>query len=117
MQELYDFLDASITAQTSPEEGYRKFDALAGKHVDVLRKLTKKIQDARLNHDADSTRDAMHDYEEALDKCAPFPFEANFLVDIADDPVFCAVAQVHSCSHGHGSHLLGRGEFRDGWHR
>ena len=44
--DLYEHLDASILSQTSPEEAYRKYDHLAGKHADELRRLTKKIQDA-----------------------------------------------------------------------
>jgi tetratricopeptide repeat protein 30 len=33
--------------QTSPEEAFRKFDDLAKKHIDTLRKLTKQVNDAR----------------------------------------------------------------------
>ena len=32
--DLYEHLDASILSQTSPEEAYRKYDHLAGKHAD-----------------------------------------------------------------------------------
>ena len=42
--DLYEYLDASILSQTSPEEAYRKYDELASKHVEQLRKLTKQIQ-------------------------------------------------------------------------
>ena len=52
-EELLAFLDALIMRQTSPEEAYKKLDALAGGHVDVLRKLTKQIQDARMARDND----------------------------------------------------------------
>ncbi|CAB4062878.1 TTC30 [Lepeophtheirus salmonis] len=38
---LYDFLEALITQQTSPEEAYRKFDVIASKHTEQLRKCTK----------------------------------------------------------------------------
>eukprot|EP00935_MAST-01C_sp_MAST-1C-sp1_P002357 g2357.t1 len=46
--DLYEFLDATIMVQTSPEEAYRKFDDLTKKHIEKLRKLTKAIQDARI---------------------------------------------------------------------
>ncbi|XP_046913466.1 tetratricopeptide repeat domain 30 isoform X2 [Dermatophagoides farinae] len=44
---LYEFLDALITQQTSPEDAYQKFDEIATKHMDSLRKLSKQIQDAK----------------------------------------------------------------------
>ncbi len=69
--ELYDFLDATITAQTSPEEAYRKFDGLATKHVDYLRKLTKTIQDARIARDGDSLKNAMKEFDDALESYIP----------------------------------------------
>ncbi|XP_014607849.1 PREDICTED: tetratricopeptide repeat protein 30A isoform X3 [Polistes canadensis] len=68
---LYDFLDALITQQTSPEEAYRKFDDLANKHTETLRKATKQVQEARLNHDDNAVKKAVTDYEEALDRYVP----------------------------------------------
>ncbi|XP_035726099.1 tetratricopeptide repeat protein 30A-like isoform X2 [Vespa mandarinia] len=68
---LYDFLDALITQQTSPEEAYRKFDDLANKHTETLRKATKQVQEARLNHDDSAVKKAVTDYEEALDRYVP----------------------------------------------
>jgi len=56
MQDLYEYLDASIMVQTSPEEAYRKFDDLTNKHIDQLRKLTKAIQDARIQRDNDAIK-------------------------------------------------------------
>ena len=41
---LYDFLEALITQQTSPDEAYRKFDAIASKHTEQLRKFTKQVE-------------------------------------------------------------------------
>merc|ERR1712038_1453720 len=52
----YEFLDALILAQNAPEEAYRRFDELSGKYVDVLRKTTKSIQDARRARDQDAVR-------------------------------------------------------------
>merc|ERR1719364_411815 len=45
-QDDYEFLDALILAQASPEEAYKRFDELSAKHIDKLRKVTKAIQDA-----------------------------------------------------------------------
>jgi tetratricopeptide repeat protein 30 len=69
--ELYDFLEAIITAQTSPDEAYRKFDELATKHIDLLRKLTKTIQDARIARDGEAIKKALKDYDEALESYIP----------------------------------------------
>ncbi|CAB0038789.1 unnamed protein product [Trichogramma brassicae] len=68
---LYDFLDALITQQTSPDEAYRKFDDLANKHTEVLRKATKQVQEARLNHDENAVKKAVNDYEDALERYVP----------------------------------------------
>ena len=40
---MYDFLEAVITRQTSPEEAYRKLDEMATKQTETLRKLTKQV--------------------------------------------------------------------------
>jgi tetratricopeptide repeat protein 30 len=55
-QELYEYLDATIMVQTSPEEAYRKYDDLTNKHIEQLRKLTKAIQDARIARDNDAIK-------------------------------------------------------------
>lgn len=68
---MYEFLDALITEQTSPEEAYRKFDDLANKHTEALRKATKQVQEARLNHDDNAVKKAVNDYEEALERYVP----------------------------------------------
>ena len=43
LQYMYDFLEAVITRQTSPEEAYRKLDEMATKQTETLRKLTKQV--------------------------------------------------------------------------
>ena len=51
-QEDFEFLENFILYQTSKEEAYRKFEDLAAKHIDNLRKKTKAIQDARIARDS-----------------------------------------------------------------
>ena len=68
---MYDFLDGLITQQTSPQDAYRKFDDLANKHTEILRKATKQVQEARLNHDENAVKKAVNDYEDALEKYVP----------------------------------------------
>ncbi|XP_041363711.1 tetratricopeptide repeat protein 30A-like [Gigantopelta aegis] len=68
---LYDFLEAVITRQTSPEEAYRKLDEMATKQTETLRKLTKQVQEARQNHDDDAVKKAVNDYDEVLERFIP----------------------------------------------
>ncbi len=42
-QEDFEYIDALILSNASPEEAYRKFDILANKNIDSLRKITKNI--------------------------------------------------------------------------
>ncbi|KAG8321250.1 Tetratricopeptide repeat protein 30A [Homalodisca vitripennis] len=67
---LYDFLDALITQQSSPEEAYRKFDELASRHTDVLRKATRRVQEARESHNDAAVKKAVTEYEDTLDRCS-----------------------------------------------
>jgi tetratricopeptide repeat protein 30 len=71
LQELYEFLEAVITSQTSAEDAYRKFDQLAKKHVDSLRKCTKMIQDGRLARDSDAVKSALRLFDNALEEYVP----------------------------------------------
>ncbi|CAL1286214.1 unnamed protein product [Larinioides sclopetarius] len=68
---LFDFLDALITQQTSPEEAYKKFDEMAARHIETLRKLTKQVQEARQNHDEEGVKKAVNECEEALERYIP----------------------------------------------
>ncbi|XP_043945724.1 tetratricopeptide repeat protein 30A isoform X2 [Protopterus annectens] len=68
---LFEFMDALITCQTAPEEAFRKFDEMAGKLTEQLRKLTKQVQEARHNRDDDAVKKAVNEYDEALEKYIP----------------------------------------------
>ncbi|XP_039281409.1 tetratricopeptide repeat protein 30A [Nilaparvata lugens] len=68
---LYDFLDALITQQSSPEEAYRKFDEIASRHTESLRKATKRVQEAREMHEDSAMKKAVADYEDTLEKYIP----------------------------------------------
>lgn len=68
---LYEFLDAMITCQTAPEEAFRKFDEIAGKLTEQLRKVTKQVQEARHNRDDDSLKKYVQDYDEVLERYIP----------------------------------------------
>uniref|UniRef100_A0A672PI76 Tetratricopeptide repeat protein 30 n=1 Tax=Sinocyclocheilus grahami TaxID=75366 RepID=A0A672PI76_SINGR len=68
---LYEFLDAMITCQTAPEEAFRKFDEIAGKLTEQLRKVTKQVQEARHNRDDESLKKYVQDYDEFLERYIP----------------------------------------------
>jgi len=70
-QDLQDYLQATIMRSSSPEEAFRRFDDLGGRHVEVLRRLTKQIQDARIARDNESIKRAIGDYDEALEAYIP----------------------------------------------
>lgn len=69
--DLYAYLEASIITQSSPAEAYRKFDTLAHVHIEILRKLTKQIQDARMARDNEQIKAALKEYDEALERYIP----------------------------------------------
>ncbi|XP_056100583.1 tetratricopeptide repeat protein 30A isoform X1 [Rhinichthys klamathensis goyatoka] len=68
---LYEFLDAMITCQTAPEEAFRKFDEIAGKLTEQLRKVTKQVQEARHSRDDESLKKHVQDYDEVLERYIP----------------------------------------------
>ncbi|XP_073670040.1 intraflagellar transport protein 70A isoform X3 [Paramisgurnus dabryanus] len=68
---LFEFLDAMITCQTAPEEAFRKFDEIAGKLTEQLRKVTKQVQEARHNRDDDLLKKYVQDYDEVLERYIP----------------------------------------------
>ncbi|XP_050301582.1 tetratricopeptide repeat protein 30A isoform X2 [Anthonomus grandis grandis] len=68
---LYEFLDAVITQQTSPSEAYQKFDELASRHTEQLRKLAKQVQEHRNRGDIEVVKKAIMEYEEYLERYIP----------------------------------------------
>ncbi|XP_019509583.1 PREDICTED: tetratricopeptide repeat protein 30B-like [Hipposideros armiger] len=68
---LYDFLDAMIICQTAPEEAFIKLDGLAGMLTEQLRRLTKEVQEARLNRDDTAIKKAVNEYDDILEKYIP----------------------------------------------
>ncbi|XP_014243168.1 tetratricopeptide repeat protein 30A [Cimex lectularius] len=70
-QYLYSFIDALITQQTSPDDAYKKFEEIAVRHTESLRKATKRVQEARNSQDDAAAKRAVADYEETLDSYIP----------------------------------------------
>ena len=70
-QYVYEFLDAVITQQTAPGEAFKKFDILANQHTELLRKLTKQVQEARQSQDDEAVKRAVNEYDETLERYGP----------------------------------------------
>ncbi|XP_014775288.1 tetratricopeptide repeat protein 30A isoform X1 [Octopus bimaculoides] len=71
MPELYDFLEAVIMRQTSPEDAYRKLDEMASRKTETLRKLTKQVQQSKQNGDEEALKKAVNEYDDALETYIP----------------------------------------------
>jgi tetratricopeptide repeat protein 30 len=56
---------------TAPEEAFRKFDELSSKYIEQLRRLTKQIQDARLERNNEIIKTCLKKYDEELEKYIP----------------------------------------------
>ncbi|CAG9466699.1 unnamed protein product [Pedinophyceae sp. YPF-701] len=69
--DLYDFLNALIARQSSPEEGYDKLDALRDKYVKELRGLIKTIQDSRQRGDQAAIKRGISRYDHVLEQYIP----------------------------------------------
>ena len=70
-QDLQEYLQAAISRNSSPQEAYARFDELGARHVEVLRRLTKQIQDARLARDNEAIKRAIYEYDNALEAYVP----------------------------------------------
>ena len=110
---LYDFLEALITQvkkpdkysnrlmqfypqQTSPDEAYRKFDTIASKHAEQLRKFTKQVQEARSSHDDEAVKKSINDYEDALARFVDMvSLLQNSLTSLRYIPVLMAQAKIY----------------------
>ena len=64
---LYNYLDAILTWQTFPEEGFRKLDTMATQQTEKLRKLTKLVQEYKASHNDEGMKTAVEEYDETLE--------------------------------------------------
>jgi len=67
----YEFLDALILAQSTPEDAYQRFDEISAKHIEALRRGTKHIQDARRARDQNAVKKYLNEFDEALSNYIP----------------------------------------------
>lgn len=64
-------MDGTTCAKTHPAEGYRKLDMLSCAHIEILRNMTKKIQDARIARNNVGIKQHLKEYDEALNQYTP----------------------------------------------
>ena len=72
-------MDATLLNNSAPEEAYKKFDILGDKHIEVLRKLTKQVQEARANNDEETVKRIVYEYDDAVNRSVPNAIENAFL--------------------------------------
>ncbi|CAG02252.1 unnamed protein product, partial [Tetraodon nigroviridis] len=63
---IYEFLDALLMSQTTPEEAFRKLDDMCGKLTEQLRKLAKLVQTQ--TRDEEAQKKAVQEYNQMLEK-------------------------------------------------
>ncbi|PRW32971.1 TPR repeat-containing isoform B [Chlorella sorokiniana] len=69
--ELLPLYEACVARASSAEEAAARLDALAGTHIEGLRRRVKAVQDARWAGDAAGAAAGLQAYEEALDAYVP----------------------------------------------
>lgn len=70
-QEMFNYLEAVISAKSDPAEAFRKLDILSNRHIESLRRFTKKIQDARIARDNTAIKSSLKQYDDALESYIP----------------------------------------------
>ena len=68
---LFNFVESLIMLDSSPEEAYRRLDVMASKHTELLRKLTKQVQEARNDQDEDKVKSYVNQYDEEIERFIP----------------------------------------------
>lgn len=72
---LYDYLDSVITMQTNPEDAYKKFDEMANKYTDNLRKINKSINETKSSSTTGESDQVVtklqNEYKETIDLYLP----------------------------------------------
>eukprot|EP00921_Rhytidocystis_pertsovi_P000751 GHVQ01001314.1.p1 GENE.GHVQ01001314.1~~GHVQ01001314.1.p1 ORF type:complete len:528 (-),score=94.90 GHVQ01001314.1:198-1781(-) len=72
-----DFLSALIMAQSAPEQAFHSFESIATRQVEVLRRITKHIQDARRTRDNSAVKKNLSEFDTALDKYIPVSIKSK----------------------------------------
>lgn len=71
VQDLQPFYEACAARARSPGEARSRLDALAGQHIEALRRLVKRVQDARWGSDQAGAAAGVAEYKAALESYIP----------------------------------------------
>ena len=63
-----DFCEANLLRHTSQEDAFQKLDDIGNRQIEILRKLTKKVQEARHNQDDDIVRTSIEEYDGCIER-------------------------------------------------
>lgn len=77
--ELLPLYEACVARASSAEEAAARLDALAGTHIEGLRRRVKAVQDARWAGDPAGAAAGLQAYEEALDAYVPGEWRADMV--------------------------------------
>jgi len=64
---MFDFLEAIITQQTSPEEAFAKFDTLCVRYGEGVRRAANHLKDVRRQNNTVTINAAILAHEQALE--------------------------------------------------
>lgn len=80
---MLDFLDAVLLCSSSKEEAYRKFDELCKSKAEILRRLMKQIEEARVTQDEAQQTQLSIEFQATVDELIPvLMFQAKIFWDL-----------------------------------
>ena len=65
---IYEFIEAKIVQQTTPEAAFKKFEDLAGGLIEQLRRLVKEVQENRRSQKDEQVKKKVQEYDATLEK-------------------------------------------------
>jgi tetratricopeptide repeat protein 30 len=65
---VYEYVDALLQRDAFPEEAFRKLDVLGDKHIEVLRRLARQIQEKQDDRNNEQLKSLVFEYEDEVDR-------------------------------------------------
>jgi tetratricopeptide repeat protein 30 len=82
---MLDFLDAVLQCATSKEDAFRKFDELCKAKADILRRVMRQIEDARLTQDEHQQQQLTLEFEATVGELIPIlMFQAKIFWELGN---------------------------------
>jgi tetratricopeptide repeat protein 30 len=97
---VYEFIEAKIVQQTSPEAAFKKFEELAGTLIEQLRRLVKEVQENRRSQKDELVKKKVQEYDATLEKYTTNEHCCSLLCSIDNDlfryvPVLMSQANIY----------------------